>query len=397
MTSANSTDLLIFHQEYTQATFGAIPTSGTDKFDLLRFTSESLIPETETEISEEIESDNQIADSILTNLRASGSINIEWSVNTYNKLFIALLQASTAATPFPAVTAIATAATTVSITGQAVSHGTAFAAAPTANQWVYMSGWANAQNNGFFKVAAAPAPSTTSFTVLGSRLTNEGTGPSITITELGSITNGTTLTQFYIERHNNELAAGEKVTSFPGMVPSQFQLNVPTAGKITGSFNFVGKRETVQPAGTKGDGSPTAKTTTPIMSSISNVTHVLIDHVPLEVTQVGLDLNSNIAARQAVGILGAHSIRRGSIVPNGTVQLYLAERARVDAMVAQTPVHFAVCFFDGTNGYVIELMKAKFTRANTTTPGRNQDVFEDLAFTAFKHGTELKSVRIARL
>lgn len=388
MTSANRTELLI----YEQTDFDTLPT-GTPKFQSLRFTKEGFSPQSATEASEEIEDTNQISDSILTDMKAVGSLDFELSIGSYNQLLRALLLHSAAV---PASTALATAVTVVSVTGGATQRFTTTGTwtAPAVGSWIRATGFATAGNSGCFKVKAS---TTTTIDVEGARLTTEAAGATVTLTAMGDITNGTDEVVHYLERHNKDLISAEQVTSFESIVPSQMTLTIPTSGKVTGSFSFMGRRETPLPSGTLGDGSPTVKTTAPILTAL-NVETTLENHVPVEITSLDLSGANGYEARGAVGILGAHSLRKGAQLWEGTIQTYLDTRTRTKKMIDQTESSIAVVFVDGDGGcMVIEYPRIKFTTAESPTTGKGADVYETAGFRAFKHETELITVRIAIL
>lgn len=72
-----------------ESTEGTTPSTPT--FQTLRFTSESLVPNVETVVSNEIRADRNVTDQIQVGQMASGSISGELSYGTYDALFESLM------------------------------------------------------------------------------------------------------------------------------------------------------------------------------------------------------------------------------------------------------------------------------------------------------------------
>lgn len=387
MTSANSTELILFEQ-----TDFDTPPQASDTGDILRFTSEDFAANQETQISNEIRADGQASDVVRTNLEASGTLGFELSRDTYDKIFEGLLLADAA---IGTEDAVITSDITVSFAEDpdTITLGTgSWTTQPSVGEWIKVAGSLNGQNDGYFRVQAS---TTTTITVDGSRLVAETAGESITITQGASLVNGTTLKYFGVQRENKDIT-GDKFARFQSHLVQTLQLTVPTNGLITGTFGFVGKDE--QPASaTWGDGSPNAATTTPIFNSVVHLHALIENEVLVEIVEGGMNVNNAIAARLRAGALGAVSIRKGRFEIGANFSAYLADRTRISRFINQNDTSLALIFehADGT-GYVFDLPRGRLTQGNTPTPGVNQDVVENIEFGAFMHETLQKTMRISK-
>lgn len=143
-----------------EATWGTTPTSGDAGDETLReirFTSESLRNEPSTTTSQELRSDRQTADLILTDLRASGSTNFELSFASHDWALASLFQQTTyTSRGNNANIAVTITASTGTIAGTGVGTNI------NVGDLVYVSGTeVLGCNVGLYKVTAAAADSLT--------------------------------------------------------------------------------------------------------------------------------------------------------------------------------------------------------------------------------------------
>lgn len=125
-----------------ETTFGVTP--ATPAFKAIRQTSSSLAVNPQTVVSNEIRSDRQVPDLILTALQAGGDVGGEMSFNAMDDDMEEALQGSWTNLPLQAVTALTTTTATV-------ASGTAF----KAQMLVLTSGFATPANNGLFVVSSS--------------------------------------------------------------------------------------------------------------------------------------------------------------------------------------------------------------------------------------------------
>jgi len=126
-----------------ETTFGVTP--ATPAFKAIRETSSSLAVNPQTVVSNEIRSDRQVPDLILTALQAGGDVAGEMSFAAMDDDLEEVLQGSWTSLPLQAVSALTTTTATVA------SGGAAF----KAQMLVLTSGFATPANNGLFVVSSS--------------------------------------------------------------------------------------------------------------------------------------------------------------------------------------------------------------------------------------------------
>ena len=353
----------------------------------LRHTGETLKQETGIQVSQEIRSDRQIADVARTSIHASGQINYEMSYGAYDDLLAAALLAADWSSPEtvgPVVT-IAAVASGNKFTDSGAGFGSL-----DVGQWIKVSGFANAANNGFFKLVSVAAGE---IVVSGGTLEDESAGPTVTITQGGQIVNGTTKTSFNIERTFSDLS-GER-SLFTGMMVDTLALNAALNAMITGSMGFIGSREESLAAsgGTGYDAAATGE----VMNGVDDIAGLLENEVSVNAQSLGLNLANNLRAREKLGHLGAFDMGTGTVNVTGTLEAYFESATMFDKYLDYTATSLSLVLLDGAgNAYVIELPNVRFTDGSRQAGAQNQDVLANLSFQAFRHATEDVTIRIAR-
>ena len=252
MPSADTNRMRLSYREET--TYGVQATGGN--FQTLRLTGESLKQDTDSRISDEIRNDRQIADVFRTSVSASGQLTCELSGATLDDFLAAAIGASTT---WPAVvTGTPGTVTTVAATGTYTAVAGDFDNI-LVNQWVFISGFVNAGNNGFKKVLSVTGTPATVFTV-DSPLTmgaDETTVSSIIVTMGSQVINGTAFTSFSIQKEFLDLEVNEGSFHL-GMAIESVDLRISTGEPLTGSFSFLGSEEKNPVISTDGTGTAQA-------------------------------------------------------------------------------------------------------------------------------------------
>jgi hypothetical protein len=260
------------------------------------------------------------------------------------------------------------------------------------NQWVKMTGWDTAANNTIAKISAL---TTTTMTLVGPTLTDQGSGETdVSIVMGAQIVNGTEFRSFGIEKEFTDLS--NVFAALRGMVIDTVNLSISADAIITGSFGFLGKDMKAETA-TFGDGSNTAAPTNTIMNAIDDVDVLYEALASLDITAFSMALANNLRARLQVGTLGAISIGTGSVGITGTLQAYFESNALMTKYLNFTETSIAIVFIDAAgNTYVLDLPAIKFTSGQAVSTGLNADVISDMAWTAKRHATEGITIRLAR-
>jgi hypothetical protein len=382
---------------WEESTWGEV--TGTPTFKDLRILNESLKGTKQTEVSEEIRSDRQIPSIIRTGIGAEGPINIELSMVTYEDFFRALFMAAAWSAQATVISASAVSVTAASGTFT-LDSGT-WTTTPTAGQIVRISGFTGIYtgNNGYFKVAASPAPTTTTFVARNKDdMVDVSGAAAITIIQGAQIVNGVAETSFSIEREPEDLSSVFML--YTGMMPSAFSLSIPVDGKITGTWTFMGKQETGETA-TSGDGSPTAVNDNPVVSSANDIQFINIDHGSVCLMSGSIEITNNLREIRCAGELALNSIGVGRFGITGDLELLFTSLAQKTKYLAHTAAGFMVAIEDSEtsgalslgNGMVIEIPAFQMSDEETVAGGVDTELVESISFEAFMDATEEVTAR----
>lgn len=366
-----------------ESVFGVPVSSGLNE---IRYTSDSLKQDTNVTNSAEIRSDRQIVDVVRTSFSVSGDIGVELSYAAHDVwMQYGLMSAGWSS----AVTVTATTISAAAADNSFNDSGSGFGSL-VVGQWVRVSGFATAANNGCFKILTK---TTSKITVSGGTLANEAATPSVTVKMGAQIVNGTTLTTFSYERKYEDLT--NIYSRFVGCLIEGFNFSASSEALITGAFNIMGKSQTQETAsfGT----SYVSPASNPVLNAIDNIAKVLIDSDDVNCTAFSFAVKNNARARQQIGEGGPSSMGLGSVEVTGTFQAYFESSAKLQTYLDFDTVALAFVFTDPSNNcYVVELPAVKLSSGGDPISGLNADVIEDLQISAFRHATEGVTIRIAR-
>lgn len=368
-----------------ESTFGDQETGSN--LQILRYNSESLKQDMNTTVSEELRSDRQISDVARIGVSASGGIDYELSYGSHDELLKAALLSAGWSTKVDITHALSiSAASGDNSLNDSNSGFGSFAA----NQWVYVTGFSNTANNGFFKISSVTAAK---LVLANGTLITEAAGEVVTVQMGSQITNGTTLYSYNLEKTYEDLS--QVLSLLKGMTINTMSLEVPADGIIKGNFGFIGSAEESLTA--SGGSGYDDETTTVIMTGANHVTDFLENLGDTAILSFSLSLNNNCRTRLQVGTLGVASIGSGSVEITGSLTIHLANSTLYDKYLDQdvTSIVFGVRDSLG-NGYIIELPSVKIIDGTRSAGGLNTDVIGDFEFRAYMDATEGVSIRIAR-
>jgi len=370
-----------------EVTFGVTPSANlTD----VRHTGESLGLDTSTVTSSEIRSDRQIVDVARSSIQGAGDISFEMSYGAHDDFFEAGLQSAGWSSPVTAGPAATFAVVAGSGDYQITDSGSGFGSF-VVNQWVKVSGFATAANNGYGKITAAAAGA---ITIKGNgNGVNESAGASVTVVMGAQIVNGTTEKSFSIEKHFEDLTTTYELLQ--GMSVDAINLSVVADQIITGSVSFMGKdaQGDTSSAGTGYVAAPDNE----VMNAVDDVTRILVDYADFASTQITFATVNNLRPKNQIAELGPIDIGSGTFNVTGTLQAYFEDNTEMDQYRNFDNVSISIVFEDGAgNAYVIDLPRGNFTSGRSVAGGVNTDVIADMAFEAFRDPTEDITMRIAR-
>jgi hypothetical protein len=368
-----------------EVTFGVTPSGN---LQTMRLTSESLGQTVDIGTSNELRDDRQISSVKRLNRGAGGSVNIEFAHGDHDDMLEAVLQADSTWSSGATVGPIAT-IDAASADNSFNDSGSGFGSIG-AGEWISVSGFTEAANNGIFKVETATAAK---LVVSGGTLTTEAAGDSVTIQELDSITNGKTDKTFSFEKAF--LDVSNTFVALRGMSPNEMGLSVAAGEFITGSFTFLGQAETTETS-TIGTGYTSAGTDD-VTSGVDDVYGFLANDVSTTIQSLNLQITNNMRPRNVVGTLGPESLGSGSISVSGDMTAYFSSLTLLDRYIDFNNTPLAIILQDAEgNIYVFDLPSCKFTTKDSNATGINTDVMLTLGFQAFADATESITVRIAR-
>ena len=369
-----------------EAAWGVTPSAPMTE---LRFTGESLGYRIANSVSNEVRSDRQVVDLIQTGAQAAGGIEFELSRGACDDLAESALYAAW-------TSAVDIDATDISAAASDNSYNAAttdFAAAGVLpGQWVRVSGFATAANNGFARVVSAAARK---LVVAGPTLADEASGATVAID--GSILrNGTSETSFTLEKKFGDI--GQHIV-FRGMVADSMNLSIEAGAVLTGGFEFAGKSAAIAQA-TAGSGQPAAAAAGPVMNAASDVGNVLEGGKPLAGTflqSLSIALSNGVRGIGAVGTLGNADLGAGRCAVTGNVSVYFADAALYDKYLAgaATSLSFRVSDASGA-AYAFTLPRVKFTDGSIAAGGADRDVMAEFAYQALRDPATGCTIQIDR-
>lgn len=368
-----------------ESTFGTTP-SGS--LQLLRFVGESLKRETTTTESPEL-GNRRTTDVVRSHVQGSGGFNSVLSFGNLDDWLEAMLAADAT---FPAEVVVTN--TDISAANSDNSFNDATNSpfgSINVNDWIEASGFANAANNGFFKVVSA---TTSKVVVSGGTLVDESAGPSVTINQGGCLVDGSTRTSFSVEKEFQDVS--NAFETFTGVVPGELSLAAERGGDglITANFSLLTQDQDF-PAATIGIGY-IAATTSRLMNTIDHAKSLLEGLSAITSSGFSFTMRNNLSGEQNLGSLGNDDVNVGPISINGRVTQYFKTTALLSKYTGFTDSELAFVI-DGDGGaYVIEFPAVNYTDVEILAGGRGQDVMAQLSFTAKEDSAESAMVRICR-
>lgn len=376
-----------------ETTYGVAPTTGAN-YNKMRFTGESLSQEVQTVSSNEIVEGRETADLIRTDLGAGGSINFELSHGTYDPELAALFHENTGDYVAGAAATVASSNITLTNTVSGDFSSLSSHVGKFCEVVVRASGPGAIEQRVLARLAHVTSTTSADFDYMEKALTN-ATGKNITITVGGVLTNGVTRQSFTYERSFPDAENGAGNFAYnTGYSPNSMNLSIAAGSIITGSFDYVGSRETAATS-VVWTGSQTAATTTKVMNGIDHVVAILENGVTFRLTKMDLTIGNNLSAHKAIALLGALELSSEQLAVSGSIQAYFNTKAMFDKFLNFTDTNFVLMFRDDANKcYVLHLPDVKFTSGKRNASGINQPVMADLSFGAIKDPTLGKTMKL---
>ena len=325
---------------YKKQTGLGVPASGGSGQELRRVTSTINLTK-DTYQSNEIRSDQQIADFRHGSKQVTGTLSAELSAGTYKdflqsvlrKDFVAISSLTAAAVTIVASTGVITFQTGNPLTG-GIKIG---------NVVRITVGSVNAANlNKNLLVTGVTASTLTVKTLNGSALADNATsvtGVTIAIPGKYTYVPETAQTQDYytVEHWFSDVAQSEV---YSDIVQTNAQVKIPANGMATIDFPLVGLN--VSTGTSQVLTSPTAITTGGVTAGVNGL--LLVAGTPVAiVTSIDFDVNGNVAVADAVvGSLTRPDVFQGTVGATGTFSAYFTDATFRDYFINETEVSIVV-------------------------------------------------------
>lgn len=388
--TSNSTTLSFIKE----STAGTTPSSPA--MQLLRFTGESLESTNTTTTSEEIRSDRATSDLVLTDQTNSGEINVELTATSFDALMEgALFTDATWTSTSITATTIAVTATGFTDSGNGFISG-----GLQVGQTFSISGTANAFTNlTKFRVVTLAAGVVTTYPV---PFATESVGNSMVI-KGSTIKSGKTDHSYTIQKSHTGLAT-TVYQNFRGARVSTMSQDLSVGSLATMAFGFTalnGQTTEDQISGL----SNTAVTTTPVMSTVGNVSQITAVGTGvttlIKFTTLSFSYDNALRELKSIGSLGSVDVRAGTIMATATINPYFEDIQLLTAFNANTSFHLSWIVSDTTagvngNSYIFSFPNVKFTAQSLAAGSKDADMIINGTVQAILDPASLTTMRIDR-
>lgn len=183
-----------------------------------------------------------------------------------------------------------------------------------------------------------------------------------------------------------------------GMMVASGSINMEPGSIITGAFSFLGK-DALSDIESVAASAPTAAPTNSVVNAIDHITAINEGGGAYagDVLGMNFEVQNNLRARPAVGVLGASSIGVGRIQVSGQFQTYFNSGVEYQKFLAASASALSFQVTDAAgNVYLIEFPRIRYTSGNPMASGVDTDVALPLDFTAFRDPATGLTMRITR-
>lgn len=270
-------------------------------------------------------------------------------------------------------------------------------------QWIKIGGsttaeqFATAGVNDFARITSIAANDLNLDNLPSGWGTDNGSGKTITVYVSDYIRVGTTKKHFSYEKViTSQTTPYYQVLA--GCQVGTMNLNFRANAVLTGSFDFLGF---------SASGSTSAQDATPdeapqndVLAASTNVGRIAeagsVVTSPNHMQEFNLALNNNLREQNAIGTVGMVGVGVGSCQINGTLRAYFGDETLLDKYLANTATTINVRVAKNSQAQIYTLPNVKLSSANTNASARNQDVVQEIGFTALKDTTTGTSFQIDR-
>ena len=214
-----------------------------------------------------------------------------------------------------------------------------------------------------------------------------------------TLTNGQSanMQSFTIEKRFDMGGGNYEFFRYAGMVPNTMTLNLGVDSIITGSFEFVGKREEADtnliPGATYAD----ATTNTVLNATRDFAMFSIAGDAQNYVQSMDITITNNLRAQRAVAHLEGIGVGVGQFTVTGSMNVYFKNRMIYDAFLKNESV--SLSFIMGEQGekqYKFTLPNIKFSEGSVEAGGNDEDLMCSMQYQALFSPTINGTIRIDR-
>jgi len=417
----------------TKGSYGntTVPNSGNNNLRVLRLVSEDYNTAFQRDESNEVRNDAQSSGSVIVSANVGGSLQLQYSLDTYDDFLVGLLYAdddsvvtredgwtSAGFTPLADVTT-ADEAVTFEVSDSSLNHGTGWDRTPAEGEIIFATGFGNKNLDTVFRVGASPT--STKITLVNDTgeasvaayagLSSDLAGTAVRIYAVRGYTRNSTYERsFQIVRFYSDTSlAGTTSTTgldstdwalFRGMIPNSLQLAVaPGQAGWTGTMSFIGKDEQIIDDATSAAvggfdvqnwNEAVIANSNPLANAIQSVVMVRLlrnglaetNAVRVDPLSFSMNVANNAQEVSATRNLGAIAINQQTFSASVQMSLLYIDSTYHAGMLADDfyEVEIAVADADG-RCQLWRFPKARYV-SERPNPGRNNPVAQNLTFTA---------------
>jgi hypothetical protein len=416
MAIATSNFTILGYGNYTDV--GTASEAKPTKLQELPMTGESLGYQTQSISSQNINSSRQILDTVQTGYDVSGGIQIEMAPKIYDKFLSAALWANWQAAP---VNEVDEDITITAATRTIVTTSDLFAATPTTaricpGQFFRISKSTNSTVTdatvGYYQVASVTNATTAIVKAV------DGASPfAADVSGLADIkasmirapkdgSSGQMVRQcFLLEKLQSDLAT-PLYTYFSKAYVNTLSLNAQSASLLTGSIDFMGELSGMSDESFCGDDVYSAADPFNGFNAVSHVKSIIVNGIDfmgggtdaLFVQGFDFQITNNLRGAKAIGHLGNVDTLAGQLGITGNMNVFFENSKMYDLFTSQEefPLSFTLEDENG-DGYVFSFPRVTISSDSMSAGGNDQDLIENMQWTAMFDKTLLTSMQIDRI
>ena len=336
--------------------------------------------------SSELRADRMISDLIRAGYGAEGSINGELSANNWDEFISSAMYNDWGAVPAAVAEASTFAITVTAGVYQLTDSGNKLVVASLPIGGMFRA-TGFSQGTVIGVVTERTSDGDITFSPLNTVIA-EAAGDAVTVTPMSVIKNG--VTENSLTLYQNFADAGIWRTT-PGFIVSPFGMTIEADNLATvaaGGQARDATYTTTAPATVPSGDSATGSYTDPVIAA-ADVLDVVFDGNPaakIFFQSIEITIENNLRSRKALSTIENLAVVAGEADISGTATAYFENADLYTHYRAGTPYTVGISIQDTQGkGYAIYIPRAKTAESEQTPGGSNEDIFDELTWTATRH------------